>query len=66
MKAAEIAVLWSDGLADDKVAAVVTAIRSDKTRWVDFLMSFGLGLEEPDPKRARNSAIAAMLPEHTD
>ena len=31
-------------------------IKDDK-RWVDFMMKFELGLEEPDPKRARKSAL---------
>ena len=57
-EAAEVAaVLRSYGLAGDQVAAVVAAIRADKTRWVDFMMRFELGLEEPDPTRARNSAL---------
>jgi predicted membrane protein (TIGR00267 family) len=54
------AVLRSYGL-DDKVAAVVAAIRADKKRWVGFMMRFELGLEEPDPKRARNSALTIAL-----
>lgn len=36
---------------------VVDAISSDKERWVQFMMKFELGLEEPDPKRARNSSL---------
>jgi vacuolar iron transporter family protein len=61
-EAAEVAgVLRSYGLADDKVAAVVNSIRADKKRWVDFMMRFELGLEEPDPKRARNSALTIAL-----
>ena len=28
---------------------VVKAIRSERKRWVDFMMKFELGLEEPDP-----------------
>lgn len=57
-EAAEVAaVLRSYGLEDDKVAAVVASIRADRKRWVDFLMRFELGLEEPDPRRARNSAL---------
>ena len=28
----------------------------DKDRWADFMMKYELGLEEPDPKRARKSA----------
>ena len=61
-EAAEVAaVLKSYGLADDKVETVVNSIRADKKRWVDFMMRFELGLEEPDPKRARNSALTIAL-----
>jgi vacuolar iron transporter family protein len=35
----------------------VKAISSDQQRWVDFMMRFELGLEEPEPQRARNSAL---------
>ena len=55
------AVLRSYGLEDDKVAAVVNSIRADKRRWVDFMMRFELGLEEPDPKRASRSAVTIAL-----
>ena len=61
-EAAEVAdVLRSYGLSEDMVASVVNSIRSDKKRWVDFMMRFELGLEEPDPKRARNSALTIAL-----
>lgn len=61
-EAAEVAdVLRSYGLEEDKVAPVVKSIRADKKRWVDFMMRFELGLEEPDPKRARNSALTIAL-----
>jgi VIT1/CCC1 family predicted Fe2+/Mn2+ transporter len=61
-EAAEVAgVLRSYGLEDDKVAAVVNSIRADRKRWVDFMMRFELGLEEPDPKRARNSALTIAV-----
>ena len=57
-EAAEVAdVLRSYGLAEDKVTTVVNSIRADKKRWVDFMMRFELGLEEPDPKRASRSAF---------
>jgi VIT1/CCC1 family predicted Fe2+/Mn2+ transporter len=44
------------GLREDDVAAVVGAMRQDRDRWVDFMMRFELGLETPDPARARESA----------
>jgi hypothetical protein len=53
IKTAEVAyVLPSYGLAEDMVP-VVNSIGADKKRWVDFMMRFVPGLEEPDPKRAR-------------
>ena len=61
-EAAEVAdVLRSYGLEEDKAAAVVNSIRADRKRWVDFMMRFELGLEEPDPKRASRSALTIAL-----
>jgi VIT1/CCC1 family predicted Fe2+/Mn2+ transporter len=61
-EAAEVAqVFRSYGLKDDTVVVVVDALRSDTKRWVDFMMRFELGLEEPDPKRARTSALTIAL-----
>jgi sulfur carrier protein ThiS len=61
-EAAEVAdVLRSYGLEEEKAATVVNAIRADKKRWVDFMMRFELGLEEPDPRRARRSALTSAL-----
>ena len=45
------------GMSEEELAPVVKAICADQTRWVDFMMKFELGFEEPDPQRARNSAI---------
>src|SRR5580692_2756724 len=45
------------GMSEDDLRPVVAAICSDQKRWVDFMMRFELGFEEPDPKRARNSAV---------
>ena len=44
------------GLADEYVRPVVNAICSDQKRWVDFMMRFELGLEEPEASRAGRSA----------
>ncbi len=45
------------GLTPAEMAPVVTAICKDQKHWVDFMMRFELGLEEPDPRRANRSAI---------
>jgi VIT1/CCC1 family predicted Fe2+/Mn2+ transporter len=45
------------GMTEEDLKPVVTAICSNQKRWVDFMMRFELGFEEPDPRRARNSAI---------
>src|SRR5207245_1771163 len=61
-EAAEVArVFRGYGLKEDTVKAVVDAIRSDRQRWVDFMMKFELGLEPPDPNRARASALTIAL-----
>jgi VIT1/CCC1 family predicted Fe2+/Mn2+ transporter len=49
------------GMTEEHIGPVVQAIASDQKRWVDFMMRFELGLEEPDPKRARNSAITIAV-----
>lgn len=62
VEAAEVAnILRSYGLDEATAAAVVDAIRADRKRWVDFMMRFELGLEEPDPKRASRSALTIAL-----
>jgi VIT1/CCC1 family predicted Fe2+/Mn2+ transporter len=45
------------GLDEEQIPPVVAAIRADKTRWVDFMMRYELGLEAPDPRRAFRSAL---------
>jgi VIT1/CCC1 family predicted Fe2+/Mn2+ transporter len=49
------------GMSESDLRPVVAAICSDQTRWVDFMMRFELGFEEPDPKRARNSAATIAV-----
>jgi len=46
----------SYGLEGDALHHVVEALAKDEKRWVEFMMRYELGLEEPDPKRARQSA----------
>jgi VIT1/CCC1 family predicted Fe2+/Mn2+ transporter len=49
------------GMSPEQAEPVVDAIRSDQNRWVDFMMRFELGLEAPEPKRARQSAATIAL-----
>jgi vacuolar iron transporter family protein len=61
-EAEEVAsVFRSYGLKDDIVYKVVDAIREDRTRWVDFMMKFELGLETPNPGRAVRSATTIAI-----
>lgn len=54
-------VFRSYGLDEEMTAAVTKAICADDKRWVDFMMRFELGLEEPDPRRAGRSALTIAL-----
>jgi len=51
-----VKVFRSYGLSPAQMEPIVAAITSDQSRWVDFMMRFELGLEEPDPARAGRSA----------
>ena len=44
------------GLTEEESDPVVEALSTRPDAWVDFMMRFELGLEEPDPKRAVTSA----------
>jgi VIT1/CCC1 family predicted Fe2+/Mn2+ transporter len=39
----------------------VSSITSDRKRWINFMMRFVLGLEQPDPKRAPISAATIAV-----
>jgi len=45
------------GLTNEQISPVVEALSSRPQDWIDFMMRFELGLEEPQPERARNSAL---------
>jgi VIT1/CCC1 family predicted Fe2+/Mn2+ transporter len=49
------------GMSERDIAPVVAAICADQKHWVDFMMKFELGFDEPDPKRARNSAATIAI-----
>jgi VIT1/CCC1 family predicted Fe2+/Mn2+ transporter len=54
-------VFRSYGLDEAQVTPLVAALSRDQGKWVDFMMRFELGLEEPDPKRAGQSALTIAL-----
>jgi vacuolar iron transporter family protein len=45
------------GLSKEIQIQATEEIAQDKKRWVDFMMKYELGLEEPDPRRATKSAL---------
>jgi VIT1/CCC1 family predicted Fe2+/Mn2+ transporter len=54
---AEVARVFQNyGLRAEESTPVVEALSRRPDAWVDFMMRFELGLEEPDPKRAVTSA----------
>lgn len=50
-------VLSTYGLSGENLERVLNAIAAEPKRWVDFMMRFELGLEEPDAGRASVSAL---------
>jgi VIT1/CCC1 family predicted Fe2+/Mn2+ transporter len=51
----------SYGLPETTVTSVAQAIRRDRRRWIEFMMKFELGLDKPDPARARTSALVVSV-----
>ena len=59
---AEVAeVFRTYGLNDPEIALIVGALKQRPQTWVDFMMRFELGLEKPEPTRARNSALTIAV-----
>ncbi len=52
-----VEIMESYGVRADECAPLIAALERDPTHWRDFMMRFELGLEEPDPRRARRSAV---------
>lgn len=49
------------GLSVSSTEAIVEELARDKDKWVNFMMRFELGLEEPDINQARKSALSIGL-----
>ena len=45
------------GISNEGQSVLAKELATDKTKWVNFMMRFELGLEKPDSNRARNSAL---------
>lgn len=54
-------IFTSYGLTKKESQPVVAALQKRPKDWVDFMMRFELGLDEPDPKRALTSALTIAL-----
>jgi VIT1/CCC1 family predicted Fe2+/Mn2+ transporter len=61
-EAREIADIFATyGVTPEQSATVIESLRKRPDEWVDFMMRFELGLEKPDPGRARVSAATIGL-----
>ena len=59
---AEVAGVFREyGLEEEQIRSIVAALKDKPVAWVDFMMRFELGLEKPEPARARNSALTIAL-----
>jgi VIT1/CCC1 family predicted Fe2+/Mn2+ transporter len=45
------------GLTREESIPIVDSLRQRPKQWIDFMMRFELGLEQPDPRRALRSAL---------
>ena len=61
-EAREVQKVFADyGLSSEESVPVVQALTRKPKEWVDFMMRFELGLEEPDPRRAVQSAATIAV-----
>jgi VIT1/CCC1 family predicted Fe2+/Mn2+ transporter len=54
-------ILKGYGLSREQSQPIIEAFRKDHKAWVDWMMRFELGLEEPEPKRALQSAATIAV-----
>lgn len=52
-----IEILESYGISREHSRPIVDAFEKNPKKWVDWMMRFELGLEQPDPRRALQSAV---------
>ena len=45
------------GLSEEFQQQAVEQMKTDKQKWADFIMKYELGLNKPDPQRAKKSAF---------
>lgn len=58
VEAREVAEIFQTyGLTQEESVSVVNALKRRPEDWVNFMMRFELGLEQPEPKRALQSAL---------
>ena len=50
-------ILATYGLTREQIGPILKAFEAQPANWVDWMMRFELGLEEPDPRRALRSAL---------
>lgn len=46
------------GLNDEQIAPILDALQAQPEHWVNFMMRFELGIDEPNPKQALTSALS--------
>ena len=49
------------GMNEEDITPILHKFQLDPKAWVDFMMRFELGIEEPNPKRARTSAFTIAI-----
>ncbi len=54
-------ILESYGISREHSRPIVDAFEKNPKTWVDWMMRFELGLEEPDPRRAVQSAVTIAV-----
>ena len=54
----EVSVVFKEyGLSNDEIKPILDKFEKNPKSWVDFMMKYELGLEEPDTKRGLKSAL---------